>query len=269
MSTPLSIRRYNVVQTILTKNLYGIDLMEEATEICKLHLFLTLIAQVASAQDIKPLPNLDYNIHTGNVLIKMDAMDEMAHSSIMVEGTCQNDPTMTLSWPHACQEILQQGGFSVIIGNPPYVEFSQRTFPYSLQHFMTNGCTNLYTCVVERSHQLLSARGRHGMILPLAAFSTKNMQPFLEAFRHWFPVSWLSFYHFRPSMLFSGGKVANIPIAIYITKTQGSEKRFSTHLMKWSHEQRPLLFFTSDLSPYYGIYRLSQSTLLSQIRSQL
>lgn len=242
MSTPKSLRRYKIVKTIVTRNLYGIDLMEEATEICKLHLFLTLIAQVELPQDIEPLPNIDHNIQAGNVLTAMDSTKEITRASAMVTDMLQPDPASIPAWQHAFKDILQQEGFSIIIGNPPYVEFSAQTFPYSLKHFTTHVCTNLYTCVVERSHQLLSARGRQGMILPLAAFSTKRMQPFLEAFRRWFPVSWLSFYHFRPSMLFSGGKVANIPTAIYITKAKGPEKRFSTQLMKWSHEQRSILF---------------------------
>lgn len=43
-------------------------------------------------------------------------------------------------------------------------------------------------------------------------------------------------------MLFSGDKIASIPTAIYLAKTQGTEQRFSTHVMKWSQEQRHLLF---------------------------
>lgn len=80
------------------------------------------------------------------------------------------------------------------------------------------------------------------MILPLAAFATRNMIPFIEGFLRWFPCSWLSFYHFRPSMLFSGGKIASIPTAIYLAKAVGQEKRFSTHVAKWSVEHRHLLF---------------------------
>jgi hypothetical protein len=80
------------------------------------------------------------------------------------------------------------------------------------------------------------------MILPLAAFATRNMAPFIEEFRRWFPCTWLSFYHFRPSMLFSGGKVASIPTAIYLAKHFGNEARFSTHIAKWTAEQRDSLF---------------------------
>jgi hypothetical protein len=64
----------------------------------------------------------------------------------------------------------------------------------------------------------------------------------IEGFQRWFPSSWLSFYHFRPAMLFSGGKVASIPTTIYLASADGPEQRFSTHLAKWSTEHRALLF---------------------------
>ncbi|GCE16593.1 Eco57I restriction-modification methylase domain-containing protein [Dictyobacter kobayashii] len=236
-----SLSHYEVIRTIITRNLYGIDIMEEATEICKLHLFLKLIAQVKCVEELEPLPNIDHNILAGNTLVEMGRSDFSSPQELLTTQQ-QASRTTEARWQIAFKDILQRGGFTIIIGNPPYVEYNEQTFPYALKHFNTRGCANLYTCVVERSRQLLAPQGRHGMILPLAAFATRNMQPFLSAFRSWFPVTWLSFYHFRPSMLFSGGKIASIPTAIYLAKTEGSERRYSTHLMKWAQEQRPLLF---------------------------
>jgi hypothetical protein len=43
--------------------------MEEAVEICKLRLFLQLIAQVERVQDVEPLPDIDFNVRAGNTLI--------------------------------------------------------------------------------------------------------------------------------------------------------------------------------------------------------
>jgi hypothetical protein len=43
-------------------------------------------------------------------------------------------------------------------------------------------------------------------------------------------------------MLFSGGKVASIPTAIYLARHDGEEARFSTHVAKWTAEERDLLF---------------------------
>lgn len=82
------------------------------------------------------------------------------------------------------------------------------------------------------------------MIVPLAAFGTRNMIPLIEGIQQWFARSWISFYHFRPSMLFSGGKVASIPTAILLTRIDGPEQRFSTSILKWATENRHLLFST-------------------------
>jgi hypothetical protein len=67
-------RRYFILKNIILKNLYGVDIMEEAVEICKLRLFLKLAAQVEPepAQNnfgIEPLPDIDFNIRPGNTLV--------------------------------------------------------------------------------------------------------------------------------------------------------------------------------------------------------
>lgn len=60
---------YYIKKRIITDNLYGVDIMEEATEIAKLRLFLTLVASAQSVDDLEPLPNIDFNIMAGNSLI--------------------------------------------------------------------------------------------------------------------------------------------------------------------------------------------------------
>jgi hypothetical protein len=66
--------RYFIFKSIILHNLYGVDIMEEAVEICKLRLFLKLAAQVErdSADKnlgIEPLPDIDFNIRAGNTLV--------------------------------------------------------------------------------------------------------------------------------------------------------------------------------------------------------
>ena len=230
-------RRYFIFKSIIVNNLYGVDIMEDAVEVCRLRLLLALLTQVERISEIEPISQITHTIRVGNILTDLSEQEQMHASS--TSGSCSEVGSL---WQVAFKDILHNGGFDVIIGNPPYVEYNEKTLSYTLNTFDTRICSNLYTCVVERSRQLLSPRGRHGMILPLAAFATKNMQPFLDAFRLWFPVSWLSFYHFRPSMLFSGGKTASIATAIYLARTTGTEQRFSTQLLKWPQEQRDLLF---------------------------
>ena len=67
-------RRYFVLKSVIINNLYAVDIMEEAVEICKLRLFLKLAAQVEPDKTkdnlgIEPLPDIDFNIRAGNTLI--------------------------------------------------------------------------------------------------------------------------------------------------------------------------------------------------------
>jgi type I restriction-modification system DNA methylase subunit len=66
---------YYIKKRIITDNLYGVDIMEEATEIAKLRLFLALVASVERVEDLEPLPNVDFNIMAGNSLIGLIRVD--------------------------------------------------------------------------------------------------------------------------------------------------------------------------------------------------
>ena len=60
---------YFILKSIIVRNLYGVDLMEEAVEICKLRLFLKLVSQVEKVDQLEPLPDIDFNIRAGNTLV--------------------------------------------------------------------------------------------------------------------------------------------------------------------------------------------------------
>ena len=75
-------RSYFIFKSIILNNLFGVDIMEEAVEICKLRLFLKLAAQVEpdAARDnlgIEPLPDIDFNIRAGNTLVGYATYDEV------------------------------------------------------------------------------------------------------------------------------------------------------------------------------------------------
>ena len=61
--------RYHILKSIIINNLYGVDIMEEAVEICRLRLFLKLAAQLDSVDEVEPLPDIDFNIQPGNTLV--------------------------------------------------------------------------------------------------------------------------------------------------------------------------------------------------------
>ena len=60
---------YGIKRNIILKNLYGVDIMKEAAEVCKLRLFLSLVSSALNEKELEPLPNMDFNIMHGNSLI--------------------------------------------------------------------------------------------------------------------------------------------------------------------------------------------------------
>ncbi len=80
---------YYIKKRIISDNLYGVDIMEEATEIAKLRLFLALVAAAQSVTELEPLPNIDFNIMSGNSLIGLIRVDGKSFN-LMQTLTAQN-----------------------------------------------------------------------------------------------------------------------------------------------------------------------------------
>jgi hypothetical protein len=66
---------YFIKKRIITDNLFGVDIMEEAVEIARLRLFLALAASANTVEELEPLPNIDFNILRGNSLIGLMHVD--------------------------------------------------------------------------------------------------------------------------------------------------------------------------------------------------
>ncbi|MFE3986959.1 Eco57I restriction-modification methylase domain-containing protein [Nocardia tengchongensis] len=86
------------IRDILRNNLFGVDLNEESVEITKLSLWLK------TAQRGKKLTTLDENIRCGNSLIN----DKIAGEK-------------SFNWQTQFKSVFEDGGFDVVVGNPPYV----------------------------------------------------------------------------------------------------------------------------------------------------
>ncbi|MEX8503536.1 MAG: DNA methyltransferase [Leptothrix ochracea] len=72
---------YYIKRRIVTDNLHGVDIMEEACEIAKLRLFLSMVSSVRRVEDLEPLPNIDFNILPGNSLVGLMRVDEHEFNS--------------------------------------------------------------------------------------------------------------------------------------------------------------------------------------------
>jgi hypothetical protein len=82
-------RDYFITKSIVVRNLYGVDIMEEAIEICKLRLFLRLVADLDDAAYVEPLPDIDFNIRAGNALVGYTGTDEIGG---MLKGSVASLP---------------------------------------------------------------------------------------------------------------------------------------------------------------------------------
>lgn len=81
--------RYFIYKNIILRNLYGVDIMVEATEIAKLRLFLKMVAVVdvnprEANLGLDPLPDIDFNIRCGNTLVGYATNEDLKKD--LVEG---------------------------------------------------------------------------------------------------------------------------------------------------------------------------------------
>ena len=133
---------------ILRDNIYGVDLDEKAVEISRLNLLLK------AAEKRHLLPALDKNVKVGNSLIDDS---EVAGDKAFV-------------WNSEFEKIMSEGGFDVIVGNPPWVE--SKKFDPEDKEFYEKGFDvakkqyDLFSLFVERSLACLKEGGLLGFIIP-------------------------------------------------------------------------------------------------------
>jgi cell fate (sporulation/competence/biofilm development) regulator YlbF (YheA/YmcA/DUF963 family) len=139
--------------------------------------------------------------------------------------------------------ILKQGGFDVIIGNPPYVEYGKVRKDYTVREYETEKCGNLYTLVIERSLSICGSGSWWGLIVQLSSISTRNMMPLHTFIRQSCNVLYVSCFAERPQQLFDG---ACIPLTIMIghrsTPHNGPATILTTGVYRWHKSERPSLF---------------------------
>lgn len=149
------------------------------------------------------------------------------------------DRTQPFHWVAEFYEIMHNGGFDVIIGNPPYVEISKTEKYYSLKGYETKPCGNLYACVFERSKAITYSDSIIGMIVQLPIACTDRMvkaQNILTEHE-----CWILTFDDRPGKLFDD--LQHIRATIFISRNSANGM-FSSKYNRWYTEFRPLLFDT-------------------------
>jgi len=120
-------RTYFILKSIVLRNLYGVDIMEEAVEICKLRLFLKLMAQVERVKGVEPLPDIDFNIRAGNTLVGFTSLEAVRQAmTITVKGQRR------LPSPED-ESILQRIDESAELANKAFHRFHLQQSEYGIQ----------------------------------------------------------------------------------------------------------------------------------------
>ena len=314
--------QYFIYKSIILRNLYGVDIMVEATEIAKLRLFLKMVAVVdVDKRDpnlgLDPLPDIDFNIRCGNTLVGYATQKELeagiAYSDFFTAEEFRNKVTEEMEkvsltydvfktvqltqaedmaafkrakhdlkvrlatlndllnrqmygsisstvdydawlsshqpfhWLAEFYEIINDhGGFDVIIGNPPYVEYNKKvqgvavSDVYKLNGYKTIACGNLYAYCIERSKVILKASGIFGMIVPLSLSCGNRMDVLRSFVINSFRSNYFSNFEIFPSKLFDG---AFQRITIVISNNLPKDKiSMITKLHRWYSVERKNLF---------------------------
>lgn len=314
-------RQYFIYKSIILRNLYGVDIMVEATEIAKLRLFLKMVAvvEVDKRKDnlgLDPLPDIDFNIKCGNTLVgyatekelektlcqvNMFAHDEFKekidtelavvakayecfrseqlrtyddNASIKATKEMLKDRLSTLNdllnhhmhktitegdynewlkshqpfhWLAEFYQIIHgNGGFDVIIGNPPYVEYNKKDSKthsaisdvYKIRDYKTEECGNLYAFVIERCFILSKQSTVVGYIIPSASLCTPRMNVLSEILKTK-GFLWSSIWDERPSKLFDG---VDQQLCIHICQININRQLYITKMNHWTSDCRELIF---------------------------
>jgi type I restriction-modification system DNA methylase subunit len=146
---------------ILKNNIFGVDLDPKAVEIAQLNLLLQI------SESKQRLPILQTNIKVGNSLIDNPTISKRA-----------------FRWEEEFPEITKNGGFDIIIGNPPWVFTRGEHFTEEEKSYFTkkikemginqtnkgkniqSGKLNLYSLFLVGALKLLKQSGSLGFILP-------------------------------------------------------------------------------------------------------
>jgi len=298
---------YFILKSIIVNNLYGVDIMEEAVEICKLRLFLKLVAQVESQDRIEPLPDIDFNIRAGNTLVGYARMTDIRsgqgnlylqeqlrliedkaklldsavgmfrQQQTRLNGTVTIEDKLALRqrfgeledelnellaaeygakkaevknwktthkpfhWVSDFHRIMTAGGFDIVIGNPPWKEYSAVKKEYTVRGFAAESCGNLHGITSERALGLVRNQGRVSFIVQLPLTSSSRMisvRSVLQA-----QSTFLTAVPFddRPGKLFEG--LQNCRSVIFtLVKNPVAGIVFGSQYQRWATEARSFVF---------------------------
>ena len=160
-------------------------------------------------------------------------------------------------WFAEFYEIIEgNGGFDVIIGNPPYVKTSKLPYVLNKKEYVSLSGKNLYSIIIERSFLLTTCKSFFGMITPVSICSGNGFLGLMDAL--FSKQSWVSSFSNRPGKLFDGVEQR---LTIFIS-SQLSGECLTSPYQHWYSEERNTLFdeLSYVLAPKLGAIPLKSGS---------
>jgi hypothetical protein len=161
---------------ILVEHIFGVDVDPQAVEVTKLSLLLKVLEgetdETVTSQlrlfHARALPDLDRNIRCGNSLLGPDFFN-LAGIATLDDALLER--LNPFDWDAQFGAVMGEGGFTAVIGNPPYVLMQNAGLPLQEQYLgrhyrAARYKIDTYMVFMERALQLLRRGGRLGFITP-------------------------------------------------------------------------------------------------------
>ena len=134
--------------------------------------------------------------------------------------------------------VMREGGFDVVIGNPPYVVNSAKTISYDLSRsgLATLSARNLYAFVFERSLQVAKRTAPISLIVQLTAISSGKMQSLQDLLLARGLLIVLP-YPRRPESMFDG---VEMPVVILSSYPRQARKIITTRVGRMYGNERSI-----------------------------
>ena len=180
---------------------------------------------------------------------RLKALEDELNLHLAIEyGVTVNNKTAYAKWVTSHQPfhwfiefhgVIKNGGFGIVLGNPPYISSRNIRKTYTTRGYATERCPDIYAWIMERSTSLVSRDGRFGMIVPLSLTFSGAFQPLRTLLLEQYGSNWFSSFARIPAALFSADvRVRN---TIHMGCRRGQEQAYTTSTHRWFEEARPHL----------------------------
>lgn len=182
---------YDFKRHAIQESIHGVDIEPSAVDIAKLRLWLSLIVDEEDFGTIKPLPNLEYKIMAGDSLISEISQKDLGYKGwldelvalqksifseyspskkreikakidVLLDNLFQGyDSAFRFNYWIQFYDVMNRGGFDIVIANPPYVSHDKITFRDNLKrsYISFNPYADLYCYFLELAIKILTQNG--------------------------------------------------------------------------------------------------------------